>query len=199
MKLINPHVCVQIDAEAMEAIRLWTDFATGEFSCLGVVDDDLFIRSVHLFEQVCTDASTELDQAALAKFLATCPEPEKVRAHVHSHGNLRTFWSKTDEETFEGLANESFLVSIVVNKARELRCRVDLFKPFRLTLDEVPVDVRVRCPALVADCRREFQAKVREAPPVPASLGSRRSFDGMAFDWEDAEPPLFRPHFTTKS
>ena len=193
MKLTDHGLRVEIDAEAMEAIRQWTHLARGEFSCLGVVTDDLFIESVHLFEQSCTDASTELDPAALAKFLTRCDQPEKVRGWFHSHASMKTFWSQTDNECIEALQNESFLVSIVVNKAGDLRCRVDLYQPVRLTLDEVPVVVRVRSAALAADCRREFQQKVREMPTVHQlglairdrrALEDRRGLDERnPFDW----------------
>ncbi len=193
MKLTDHGLRVEIDAEAMEAIRQWTMLARGEFSCLGIVTDDLFIESVHLFDQSCTEASTELDPAALAKFLVRCSQPEKVRGWIHSHASMKTFWSQTDNECIDGLENESFLVSIVVNKAGSLLCRVDVFQPVRITLDEVPVIVRVRSAALAAGCQREFQQKVREMPTVHQlglAIRDRRALadrtalnDRNPFDW----------------
>ena len=191
MKLTDHGLRVELDAEAMEAIRQWTLLARGEFSCLGIVTDDLFIESVHLFDQSCTDASTELDPTALAKFLTRCDQPEKVRCWTHSHGGMKTFWSQTDDECIEGLENESFLVSIVVNKAGDLKCRVDLYQPVRLTLDDVPVIVRVRSAALAADCQREFQQKVREMPimhQLGLAIRDRRALpdrieERNPFDW----------------
>ena len=129
MKIQTSGFHVEIDAEAMEAIRQWTHLARGEFSCLGVVTDDLFISSVYLFPQVCTDVSTDLDPAALAKFLANFPKPEMIRAWCHSHASMKVYWSAIDDATIEGLCNESFSVSIVVNKAAAFNVRVDGFRP----------------------------------------------------------------------
>jgi hypothetical protein len=171
---------VSIDAAALETIWHWTALARGEFSCLGVVDDDLGVHDVQLFDQVCTPASTDLDQQALARFLVDHQQPELVRAWIHSHGNLSVFWSQQDDACIEGLANESFLVSIVVNKRRDLRCRIDIFQPTRLTLDEVPVDVRVPRYDLKAESERLFRQHVTEvqAAPMPPTPWMRH-FHGI--------------------
>lgn len=153
---------VLIDAEAMERIWQWTALASGEFSCLAMTSDELLVHDVELFDQVCTSASTELDQQALAKFLCQHRAPEQVRAWVHSHGALGVFWSDQDEECIAGLANESFLVSIVVNKRHEVRCRLDLFAPVRLTLDEVELEVRSPRLDLKAECTALFNKHVTE-------------------------------------
>ena len=162
---VNEHgLRVEIEAEAWECIHHWAQLAKGEYSCLGVVDDDLYIGEVHLLEQESTDVGTELDPDAIAKLLVSLPAPEKVRAWIHSHGSMKPFWSHTDNDCIEGLANDGFLVSLVVNHAGETRCRVDIFQPVRITIDKVPVVVRVRSPLLRAECAKEFAQKVREVP-----------------------------------
>ena len=172
---------VLIDAEAMERIWQWTALASGEFSCLAMVSGELLVHGVELFDQVCTAASTELDQMALAKFLCRHDKPEAVRAWIHSHGNLGTFWSDQDEECIAGLANESFLVSIVVNKRHELRCRLDVFAPVRLTLDEVELEVRALRPELKAECTALFNKHVTEAQPLGPRIpmGHRQQWHGQ--------------------
>ena len=169
---IKAHLRVEIEAEAWECVRQWTHLADGEFSCLGTVGGDLYIDDVHLLEQECTDTATELDPEAVTALLLTVEDPSQVRAWIHSHADMGCFWSGTDEECIEGLANESFLVSIVVNKAGDYRCRIDLFHPVRLTIDKVLVVVRIRSPKLAADCEQEFRRKVREVP-VQLVIGHR--------------------------
>ena len=161
---IKAHLRVEVEAESWECVRQWTALADGEFSCLGTVGDDLYIDEVHLLEQECTDTATELDPEAVTNLLLNVDEPERVRAWIHSHADMQCFWSNTDEETIEAMRNESLLVSVVVNKTGDYRCRIDLFHPVRLTIDKVPVVVRVRSPKLAADCKREFDRKVREVP-----------------------------------
>ena len=164
MKIDTRDLCVEIEAEAWECVRQWTQMADGEFSCLGIVEDDLYVPEVFLLEQECSDTATELDPESIAALLVGLDRPEKARCWIHSHADMQCFWSNTDEGCIEGLANESFLVSIVVNKAGDYRCRLDLFQPVRLTIDKVPVVVRVRSPRLAAGCKREFASKVREVP-----------------------------------
>jgi hypothetical protein len=162
---------VGIHAEAMERIWHWTDLAKGEFSCLGTVEGT-HVTHVQLFDQVCTASSTELDQQALAKFLVTHPRPEAVRAWIHSHGKLGVFWSEQDEQCIDGLANDTCLISIVVNKARQMKCRVDLWQPVRVTLDDVPVDIVLPDFNLRAECQALFDAHVIEAPLAVTSRWS---------------------------
>ena len=163
---IKTDLRVCIDAEALERIWQWTELAKGEVSCLGQVTDDLLVHDVQLFDQVCTQASTELDQQALAKFLGRHPAPEKVRLYWHSHGNLSVFWSAQDDSCIDGLANESFLVSIVVNKKHDVKCRVDFFQPVRLTVDDVPLEVRMPATDLKAECESAFLRHVTEVQPM---------------------------------
>ena len=163
---VKQNLRVRIDADAMERIWHWTDLATGEFSCLGTVTDDIVVGGVQLFDQVCTAASTELDQDALGKFLVTHPQPERVRAWIHSHGRLGVVWSQQDEACIDGLANDACLISIVVNKKREWKARIDVWQPFRLTFDDLPLEIRVPDQNLRGECERAFNAHVVEMQPV---------------------------------
>ena len=163
---VKQNLRVRIDADAMERIWHWTDLAAGEFSCLGTVTEDMLVGGVQLFDQICTAASTELDQDALAKFLVTHPAPETVRAWCHSHARLGVFWSQQDEACIEGLANDSCLISIVVNKKREFKARIDVWQPFRLTFDDLPLEIRLPDQNLRGECERLFNAHVVEMAPV---------------------------------
>jgi hypothetical protein len=157
---------VSIDAAALERIWQWTHLANGEFSCLAMVSDDLVVHGVELFEQVCTAASTEIDQQALARFLVRHPEPEKVRCWIHSHGNLNVFWSQQDDTCIEGLQNESVLVSIVVNKRHEMKVRLDIWEPVRVTLDDLTLEVRMPQLDLKKECEAAFREFVTEVQPA---------------------------------
>ncbi len=163
---VKQNLRVRIDADAMEKIWHWTDLATGEYSCLGTVTGDLVVGGVQLFDQICTAASTEIDQDALAKFLVTHQQPEHVRAWIHSHGRLGVFWSQQDEACIEGLANDACLISIVVNKKREWKARIDVWQPFRLTFDDLPLEIRLPDQNLRGECERLFNAHVVEMAPL---------------------------------
>ena len=188
---------VSIDAAALERIWHWTDLAMGEFSCLGLVTDEVLAHDVRLFDQVCTSASTEMDQQALARFLVAHEQPENVRLWCHSHGNLQTFWSQQDEQCIDGLANDTFLLSIVVNKKREMKCRLDIWRPVRITLDDLDVQVRVPRYDLKRECEEAFLEHVTEARPMALQKWApqdgrplQRVVHGWPSAWPDEDDDL---------
>jgi len=152
--------------------------AKSEVSMLGLVDEvdgQPCIADLFLVKQTCTPASTDMDQENVAKLmveLAAKGQSDQLRAWVHSHGTLDVFWSNQDDFTIEDLAGNPYLVSVVVNKAGLVKARVDLFKPVRVTVDEVPVEVLIPDMGLESECEKEFKDKVtEEALAGPMCMG----------------------------
>ena len=179
---ITPQTKLVIDAVTMACIQHWTNMASGEFSCLATVSDTLVVTDPLLLEQKCTGVSTDMDQGAIAKVLVEHDHPEKIRAFIHSHVEMPVYWSEQDEETIEALANETFLLSIVVNKKGAVRCRIDVFKPVRVTLDQLPFEVRVTDAELELWCQGEFNARVTEQAPAKFGYLQSRT-DAFNRDW----------------
>lgn len=175
---ITPRTKIIIDAVTMECIKHWTQTASGEFSCLADVSDDLVVSNAQLLEQECTGVSTDLDQEAIAAAMLRHDAPEKMRAWIHSHADMQTYWSQQDEETIEALRNDTFLVSIVVNKKGSVRSRLDVFGPARITLDQLPHEVRFIDDDLKAWCEAEFETKVSEYVAAPTTYLQSRTFGG---------------------
>ena len=180
MKLIHNGPTVLISAEAEQRIRHWVDCARGEVSGLGTVvphNDGLLIEEVYLLKQRCTGSNTELDDEAVAALLveldAKGVDTGTVRFWWHSHGDLSAFWSGTDDECIEGLANDNYMVSLVANKRRQDRVRIDQYTPIRLTLDEVPIRLHHEDLGLFDACEAEFREKVQEIKLMVR--GGRRS------------------------
>jgi hypothetical protein len=80
------------------------------------------------------------------------------RGWWHTHYNFSPFWSGTDDNTAQRRAffsEDSWAVSIVVNQKQArggdarfnalsgafYKCRVDLIKPFKVTLDDLPIQI----------------------------------------------------------
>ncbi len=174
MKFNTTIQCVWIDPMPHEKLWLWTRMAKGEVSMLGLVEDTPdgpAITNLYLMKQTCTGASTDMDQADVARLLfdlGSAGLEGQLRAWVHSHADMAVFWSKTDDDCIEGLGGEPYIVSIVVNRRGDVRARVDVFKPVRFVIDELPVKLRVPDLGLTEECRAEFAAKVNEAPLFPA-------------------------------
>ena len=96
---------VQVIAEGMQKLWLWTDIAKGEFSALGMVDEikdqdtgavtALRITQFYLVKQQCSDADCELDPSGVSELmmdleaqgLPSC----KLRCWVHSHADMDVF------------------------------------------------------------------------------------------------------------
>ena len=168
MKYYASITALMIEPVAYEKLWTWTRVAKGEFSCLGLVeesDEGPAITDLYLIKQESTSTNTDMDQADIARLLVELAQDRKegqLLAWLHSHGSNGVFWSQTDEDTIDGLAFEPYAVSVVVNKRGEARGRVDVFEPFRFTVDDLPLKVRVQPQGLDKECEREFKAKVRE-------------------------------------
>ena len=101
-----------------------------EIQLIGEVDfiDNLYfeVRDVYVIKQRVTAGSAEFIPQELARFIADHPNPEKLHLWVHSHVNMRAFWSETDLETIRRLGRDSWLVSIVMNLDGQMKARLDV-------------------------------------------------------------------------
>lgn len=175
MKLSATRPTLFLAPEVDQRIRHWAAIASGEMSCLGMadaVDGGFLVAKVFLLHQTCGQAETEMDQAAVARLLAELDasgeDVSRLRFWQHSHGSIQTFFSSQDEATIRSLSNQDWTLSLVVNKAGSQQARLDIWHPsVHVTIDELPIAVFHEDLGLREECEREFQAKVREAPPLP--------------------------------
>jgi len=168
---------VYITPEAKQRLDLYLQCAGGEISGLGNVEkmgDDFLITHVHLFEQECTGASTDLEPESVSKFLLEAIQAgidtSTLKLWWHSHVNMGCFWSGTDDGTAARLAAGGWFLSVVGVKSGEYLCRLDLYEPVRITLDGI--EFRIKYPenlALRAEIDAEVKAKVK-VPPPPVSI-----------------------------
>ena len=174
MKYTSAITQVWLDLAAHEKLWAWTRMAQGEVSMLGLVEDGdggPVITHVFLMKQTCTAASTDMDQADVAKLLfdlGAVGVEGQLRAWVHSHAEMAVFWSSTDDKCIEGLGGDPYIVSLVVNHKGDVKARIDVFQPIRLVIDDVPVKLRVPELGLEEACKAEFMAKVTEVHSFPA-------------------------------
>lgn len=91
--------------------------------------------------------TTDIEDDTIADLMSTLlkqgKNTEHLRLHWHSHANMDTFHSGTDEDNYATLSNGDFLVSLVINKAHKFLGRVDYFKPVRVTISGVAVYMKV--------------------------------------------------------
>jgi len=170
-------VKIQVEAEAMQKLWLWTDFAKGEVSALGIVDEvvstdtgrttTLIVTDFFLVKQQCTYEETDMDVADVARLISELEakgiDSRKLRCWAHSHATMSVFWSEQDESCISGLANAEWLLSLVVNKRRDTQMRLDQFHPSHMYIPDVQWETRFpTVDGLAEACFDEFKAKVRE-------------------------------------
>ncbi|HUV84235.1 MAG TPA: hypothetical protein VMV86_00915 [Methanosarcinales archaeon] len=158
-----------IDPECRKKLQYWADAATGEVSGLGLVENEdgkMVVREVFILEQECTGSETELDTEAIAKLMTELlqndKDPSKLKFWWHSHVNMGVFWSGTDDECAETLSSE-FAFSTVVNKKGESKTRLDLYEPFRITVDNIRLlEITAEDENLKKQCEQDVKDKVKE-------------------------------------
>ena len=194
-KIRADHLRLFLLPEVEQRIRHYTDLANGEVSGLGTVeefDGGFLVDDVFLPKQTCSPAGTTLDEDAIATLLleleATDKDSGRLRFWWHSHAHHDVFWSQTDEECIEGLTNGDYVLSLVTNKRGAMLVRLDIFRPTRITVDNVPVSVRARedelherCANDLAESLTEIAGFGRHVVKMPAA--ERGLFDGH---WSDS-------------
>lgn len=175
---VDAGVKIQVEAEALQKLWLWTDCAKGEVSCLGLVDEvvstetgrttALVVTDFFLVKQQCTYEETDMDTSDVARLISELEtkgiDSRKLRCWAHSHGSMSVFWSGQDETCISGLANNEWLLSLVVNKRRDTQMRLDLFHPAHLYLADVQWEVKYPLvDGLAEACFDEFKLKVQES------------------------------------
>lgn len=142
---------ILFDRKAWQTINLYIQLAEGEISGLarGVLSPNkkvLHVSDVRIWPQECTSAETEvtsndeLVNLALA-MQADGAAPEDICVWWHSHANMQSFFSTTDDATITNWVNNRFLCAIVGNKAGDFKARIDVKEPIQYTIDEKDITI----------------------------------------------------------
>ena len=167
-----PPAFLRFTVETYARLRLYVELCPSEIGGLGEVrpdGDGLLVTGLALLNQRVSSAETELQPEAVLRLLSQCLEegrdPAALRLWWHSHAEEEVEWSETDEATIQRFGADS-LISLVTNKAGDLLCRWDGWRPERSTVDGIPVFSpeeplwRARAQALREGTWREMVEKV---------------------------------------
>jgi len=190
---------VHLSMKALQQIWAWTDIADEEWSGLGYIREDfsgltpkIIIENVYLVKQVNSAASTKMDSKdvnrLITDLLVADKDPKWLRCWIHSHGSGSVFWSNTDEKTCQIYADEGYMVSIVVNKNRHLIARLNIYEPFRLSIDTLPVVYQYTDQQTINNLAEEYNKLATEDPWYLCSSTWKRSSEMYESEWADAEP-----------
>jgi hypothetical protein len=163
---------ISIKEDVYRKLMAYARLCDNEISALGtvnIVNGSLLIDSVQLFDQTVTGSSTDLSSEDISKFLFECVKsgknPESLKFWWHSHVNMAAFWSATDNGTIDRFKS-GWMISMVSNKRDEFKLRLDLFEPFRLTKDNLSLDIDYSNAELDKTVIHEIREKVRTVSPI---------------------------------
>lgn len=142
------NIIVELPLNLYGQLLAYTRAVDFEISGLGSASykDGVYrINELCLVEQKGGQAHTKLDPTSISKLMVQRIKQKNMaplNVWWHSHVNLGTFWSRTDEDTAKELArNKPFMLGLVGVQNGEIRCRVDLGQPYPLSFDTVPLIV----------------------------------------------------------
>jgi len=113
-----------------------------------------------------TGATTNIDDEEIhnivAQLIKDGKDVEKLKLHWHSHVDMDTFHSTTDEDNYDTLFNGDYLVSLVINKAGHFLGRIDLQNPAIISISDVQIYVYATADDKVMDKVNMNLAKLDE-------------------------------------
>lgn len=165
---------IEILAKAYERLFAYIDLYKEEISGFGRVTEvtpGVFrITEVFLVEQDTTSGAHVEITEGFAKFcaeeMAAGRELSDIHFWWHSHVNMESFWSDTDERTARSLDTGDWLIALVGNKKGEFRARFELYRPIRVAFDNLPLHVLVEVPD-ESGIRVEVGKDIRIFLPAP--------------------------------
>lgn len=122
-----------IENKAWQKMQYYIQNIDAEISGLGktyVKDGDIYVTDLTIFKQEVTGVNTDLSQDNRALFQNELKKKgedvSKWNLWWHSHVNMNVFWSGTDDKAVENdMGKIPYLLSIVSNKKKEIKTRVD--------------------------------------------------------------------------
>jgi len=115
--------------------------ATAAQRAIRGVKEEIYITEIHIAEQDCTGATTDLRASALGELLMRQRDKNKefdaLRMNVwwHSHVNMEASPSGKDWQTFNEFDFDEYGIMIIANKTGNVFARVQVYKPFPYVFD----------------------------------------------------------------
>ena len=176
-----------IPEEVEQKIHAYVMSVPGEIAGMGKVriapdNDNIIVEDVMIYEQEVTAGTADLSPQSIAKWqhelVKAGGSPKQWRLWWHSHASMAAFFSKTDTDTMDRQTEGDWMVSLVVNKRRERQARLDLYRPFRVYMDELGIEIEGEAFTIPADIAAEVAEKVRTpkyTPPAASPIGYHES------------------------
>ncbi len=167
---------ILIPVNVYQKLRGYAQATNYEISGLGklvLLGEDILIEEIRIFDQEVGYANTKLDRRALARFydelMQKDEDPSSWRLWWHSHGKMETFWSATDTATIDDFDTEmdanNWILALETNRKDEIITRIDVFRPIRVTVPDVPWEIYFEDKKIEDQAFLETMEKVK-TPPI---------------------------------
>lgn len=140
-----------------------------EISGLGYVErknaNTFLISEIFLLKQVVSSATCNLDTEDQCKLMQDLikqgKNPSNLKFWWHSHAKMGASWSFQDEKTGKHVACD-YYISLVINHSGEMKCRINIYQPIELEIDNVKVLMvdNNDLDLMVEECQKEIKEKV---------------------------------------
>lgn len=160
---------VIIDFYAFQKIKMYIDLCPDEINGLAMVDEmggDLLITAPFILKQFSAREGLHVEHNHLefnrcvTEMVKRNEDPARIKCQWHSHAWIGAFFSGEDIDTLRGYSCD-YMISLVMNKRGEHKCRLDIFRPLCFGFD---VKLFVRIPkaheGLLKACQEDIDAKV---------------------------------------
>lgn len=187
MKLIIP---AEIEAK-LHAYVMAVDAEIAGMGKIEVRDDgNAWVTDIAIYEQEVTGATADLSSQSLAFFLTDLvrrgESPKQWILWWHSHNTMSAFFSGTDTGTIDSSDEFDHLISLVVNKRRERKARLDFHRvngmPIRVKIEEMPIEIPGEMYRVPPEIQAEVNEKVKIKKVVyPTPYGGYSGSGGLGF------------------
>ena len=184
---------IRFSAKAWQQMWALTDAHDEEISAIGVIADKeelvrdgikeaYYIKEFYVPRQECSAVTTVMDDDSVLEIMMDLREKGVKAVNVcvwwHSHVNMGTAHSGTDENQIERFDFDEACISIITNKKNEINLRVDMYKPFRYSFEKCNyvVDQVSVLPSGWAEER--IEECVRKKRVIPEKLNIKKSYNG---------------------
>ena len=125
----------------------------------------LIAGDVYLPNQEVTYGTVEFSEEEFSRFMGTLIKKGHTQLPQlwwHSHGDMSTFFSGTDQDTIEWLENSSFIVALCVNRKQKMHASLTIFNPIRLQIEPLEIEVGSLKVEVTKTVKDEVNKKITE-------------------------------------
>ena len=177
---------VEIPRNVYYKLLTYSKLLDDEISGLGYVErigtNAFKVSDIYLLKQKVSSVTCDLDiedQCRLMQeLIAQGKNPSNLKFWWHSHAKMGASWSTQDEKTGKSTVCD-YYISLVINHSGEMRCRINIYQPIELEIDNVKVVMvdSEEMKDMIKSCQEEIKQKVFKEK-------SRTGFTSVR-DWRD--------------